>query len=167
MKKGVKPVAQHGVVSRLHSTDGSSATHLAWNFSSHLKNSWLQALQDHAVRPLDLPICLRVGNGRLVHKNVVVVAKVEKFLPCELGTIISDDRVGYAEAVDNVGEERHCPLRADVDDGSSLNPLGEFVDRYEEVSEAPSACQSGPTMSRCQTAKCHVMEMVCSACAGS
>jgi hypothetical protein len=37
MKKGVKPVAQHGVVRRLHSTDGSSATHLAWNFSSHLK----------------------------------------------------------------------------------------------------------------------------------
>jgi hypothetical protein len=37
MKKGVNRVARHGVVRRLHSTDGSSATHLAWNFSSHLK----------------------------------------------------------------------------------------------------------------------------------
>jgi hypothetical protein len=37
MKKGVKPVAQHSVVRRLHSTDGSSATHLARNFSSRLK----------------------------------------------------------------------------------------------------------------------------------
>jgi hypothetical protein len=29
MKKGIKPVARHGVLRRLHSTDGSSATHLA------------------------------------------------------------------------------------------------------------------------------------------
>jgi hypothetical protein len=34
------------------------------------------------------------------------------------------------------------------------------------VSEAPGACRGGPTMSRCQTAKGHVMGMVCSACAG-
>jgi hypothetical protein len=37
MKKGMKPVARLGVVRRLHSTDGSSATHLARNFSSRLK----------------------------------------------------------------------------------------------------------------------------------
>jgi hypothetical protein len=37
MKKGVKPVARHGVVRRLHSTDGSLATHLARSFSSRLK----------------------------------------------------------------------------------------------------------------------------------
>jgi hypothetical protein len=46
-----------------------------------------------------------VGDGRPVHANVVVVAEVEEFLPCELGAIVSDDRVGYAEAVDNVGEK--------------------------------------------------------------
>jgi hypothetical protein len=37
MKKGVTPVARHGVVPRLHSMDGSSAIHLARNFSSRLK----------------------------------------------------------------------------------------------------------------------------------
>jgi hypothetical protein len=37
MKKGVNPVALLGVVRRLHNTDGSSATHLAWNLSSCLK----------------------------------------------------------------------------------------------------------------------------------
>jgi hypothetical protein len=37
MKKGVKPVARRGVVRWLHSTDASSTTHLARNFSSHLK----------------------------------------------------------------------------------------------------------------------------------
>jgi hypothetical protein len=48
----------------------------------------------------------------------------------------------------------------------SLDPLGELVDHYKEVSEAPGACQSGPTMSRCQTVKGHVMGMVWSACTG-
>jgi hypothetical protein len=37
MKKGVNPVAQHGVVCRLHNTDGSLATHLVRNLSSLLK----------------------------------------------------------------------------------------------------------------------------------
>jgi hypothetical protein len=32
--------------------------------------------------------------------------------------------------------------------------------------KAPGACRSGPTMSRCQTTKGHVMGMVCSACVG-
>jgi hypothetical protein len=37
--------------------------------------------------------------------NVVVIAEVEEFLPCELGVVVHDDRVGYAEAIDDVGEE--------------------------------------------------------------
>jgi hypothetical protein len=37
IKKGVNPVTRLGVVRRLYSTDGSSATHLARNLSSHLK----------------------------------------------------------------------------------------------------------------------------------
>jgi hypothetical protein len=37
MKKGVKSIARHGVVRRLHNTDSSSVTHLARNFSSRLK----------------------------------------------------------------------------------------------------------------------------------
>jgi hypothetical protein len=37
MKKGVNPVARHGVVRRLHNPDGTSATHLARNLSSCLK----------------------------------------------------------------------------------------------------------------------------------
>jgi hypothetical protein len=37
MKKGVNPVALLGVVCRLHSMDGSSATHLARDLSNRLK----------------------------------------------------------------------------------------------------------------------------------
>jgi hypothetical protein len=62
-------------------------------------------LQDRAIRPLDLPACLQVGNSRPVHTNVVVVAEVEEFLPRELGAVVGDDRVGYADVVNDVGEE--------------------------------------------------------------
>jgi hypothetical protein len=37
MKKGMNHVARYGVVRKLHNMDGSSATHLAQNSSSHLK----------------------------------------------------------------------------------------------------------------------------------
>jgi hypothetical protein len=65
---------------------------------------------------------------------VVVIAEVEEFLPRELGVIVYNDRVGDAETVDDVGEERNGLLEADVDYGSSLDPLCELVDRHEEVS---------------------------------
>jgi hypothetical protein len=64
---------------------------------------------------------------------VVVVAEVEEFLPRELGAVVGDDRVGYAEVIDDVGEERYRLLGADVDDRLSLDPLGELVDRHEKV----------------------------------
>jgi hypothetical protein len=97
---------------------------------------------------------------------VVVVAEVEEFLPRELGVVVGDDRVGYVKAIDDVGEERDRFLREDVDDGSSLDPLRELVHCYEKVGEAPGACRSGPTMSSFQTAKGHVMGIVCNSCAG-
>jgi hypothetical protein len=70
-----------------------------------LEYSWLQTLQYHVVFPLDLPVRLQVGNSRPVHTDVVVVAKVEEFLPRELGVVVGDDRIGYAEVIDDVNEE--------------------------------------------------------------
>jgi hypothetical protein len=64
----------------------------------------LQALEDHTVRPFNLPIRLREGNGRPVHTDVVVIAEVEEFLPRKLGAVVGDDRVGYAKAINDVGE---------------------------------------------------------------
>jgi hypothetical protein len=46
-----------------------------------------------------------VSNNEAVHTDVVVVAEVKEFLPRELGAIVGDNRVGYAEAIDDVGEE--------------------------------------------------------------
>jgi hypothetical protein len=62
-------------------------------------------LQDYSIHPLDLPIRLRVSYGGPIHTDVVVIAKVDEFLPRELGAVVGDDRVGYVEAIDDVDEE--------------------------------------------------------------
>jgi hypothetical protein len=46
--------------------------------------------------------------------------------------------------IDNVGEERHNFLRADVHDGSCLDPFEELVDCYEKVREAPGCLSERP-----------------------
>jgi hypothetical protein len=68
--------------------------------------------------------------------NVVVVTEVENFLHRELGAVVGDDRAGYAEAVDDVSEERYGFLGVDVHNGSGFNPLRELVDRHEKMRES-------------------------------
>ena len=50
--------------------------------------------------------------------------------------MVSDDAFRNAEPVDDVEENFDRLFRADVGDGLGLYPLGELVDRYEQVSEA-------------------------------
>jgi hypothetical protein len=76
--------------------------------------------------------------------NVVVVAKVEEFLPCELGAVVGDDHVGYAEALDDVGDEGYDLLGVDIHDGLRLDPLGELVDHHEEMRKSPGRLSERP-----------------------
>jgi hypothetical protein len=52
-------------------------------------------LKDHAVGTLDLAIAPRVGNQGVVDVGCVVLAKIPKGGPWEIG----DDSVGHTEAV--------------------------------------------------------------------
>ena len=76
-------------------------------------------------------------HGRPIHTYVVLIAELQELLPCELGVVIHDDRVWDPEPVDYVGEELHGLLGFDLDDGSSLDLLGEFFDCHQQVGEAP------------------------------
>jgi len=61
------------------------------------------------------------------------VTEVQELFANELGAIVGDDDIGYPQPVDIVGEEKDGLLGADVCDGSSLDPFGEFVDGYQQM----------------------------------
>ena len=58
------------------------------------------------------------------------VTEVQELFTGELGAVVGDDDVGYPKPVDDLGEEKDGLLGADVHDGSSLDPFGEFVDGH-------------------------------------
>jgi len=64
---------------------------------------------------------------------VVPVTEVQELFAGELGAVAGNDDVGYPKPVDDVGEEKDGLLGADVRDGSSLDPFGEFVDSHQEM----------------------------------
>jgi hypothetical protein len=67
---------------------------------------------------------------------------LRNFFP-KLGVVVGDDRVGYTEALDDVGEECYDFLGVDVHNGPSFNPLEELVNRHE-VCEAPGRLSEWP-----------------------
>ena len=78
-----------------------------------------------------------------VDPDVVSITEVQELLPGEVSPKVSDDAVRNAELVDDVEEEFDRLFRANVVDGLSLYPLGELVDRYEQLSEAARALFEG------------------------
>ena len=50
--------------------------------------------------------------------------------------MVGDDTVWNTKPIDDVKEELDCLFRVDIGDGLRLYPFGEFVHRYEQVSEA-------------------------------
>jgi len=63
----------------------------------------------------------------------MTVTEVQELFADELGAVIGDDDVGYPKPMDDVGEEKDGLLRADIRDGSILDPFGEFVDCHQQM----------------------------------
>jgi hypothetical protein len=70
-----------------------------------VEDSRLDALQNHAVRALNLPVRARVHHNGQVNTDVIVITEPKEFLPYELRAVVRDDGVWYSEAVDDVAEE--------------------------------------------------------------
>ena len=64
---------------------------------------------------------------------MIPVAEVQELFAGELSAVVGDDDIGNPKPVDDVGEEKDGLLRADVSDGLSLNPFGEFVNGYQQM----------------------------------
>ena len=96
----------------------------------------LESLEDHAIGPLDLTIGTRVPDRGPINPDAVSVIEVQELLPGEVCSVVDDDAVWNTKPIDDVEEELDRLFRVDIGDGLRLYPLGEFVHRYEQVSEA-------------------------------
>jgi len=67
----------------------------------------------------------------------MLIVQVQELLADELSVVVSDDDIGNPKPMDDVGEEKDGLPGADVGDGSSLDPFGEFVDGYQQVGVPP------------------------------
>jgi len=65
------------------------------------------------------------------------VTEVQELFAGELSAIVGDDDVWNPKLVDDVGEEKDGLLGANVRDGSSLDPFGEFVDGHQQMGVSP------------------------------
>ena len=85
----------------------------------------------------NLAVSSRVGHCRPVHTDVMLIVEIQELLTGEQSAVVSDDEVGNLKPVDDVGEEKDSLLGADVGDGSSLDPFGEFVDGHQQIGVPP------------------------------
>ena len=67
---------------------------------------------------------------------MVVITERQELVAGELCPIVSDDGVWNPEPVDDISEEQYRLLGFDLSDRSSLDPLGELVNSYQQVGVA-------------------------------
>ena len=68
---------------------------------------------------------------------MVVVAERQELVAGELCSIVGDDGVWNPKPVDDINEEQHRLLGLDSIDRTSLDPLGELIDCYQQMGVAP------------------------------
>ena len=82
--------------------------------------------------------------GRPGHTDVVVIAERQELVVGELCPIVSDDGVWNPEPVDDISEDQHRLLGFDLIDRTSIDPLGELIDRYQQMGIAPEGLLQRP-----------------------
>ena len=93
-----------------------------------------------------LAICPRVSHGRPGHTDVVVVAERQELVAGELRPVVGDDGIWDSEPVDDISEEQYRLFGFDLSDRTSLDPLGELVNSYQQVGVAPGGFLQRPNL---------------------
>jgi hypothetical protein len=88
-------------------------THRWPNFVQPIEDPWLEALQDHAVGALDLPVHPGVCHGYLIHMDMVIITEIKGLFAGKLCAIVSNNEVWDPEVMNNIGKEEHRLLRLD------------------------------------------------------
>ena len=65
----------------------------------------LEALYDHTICALNLPVCAGVSYSGPINADVIFIIELEELLPSELRAIIHDNGVRYSKAMDDIKKE--------------------------------------------------------------
>jgi hypothetical protein len=90
------------------------------------EDAGVQALQYQAISVLNLHIRVWVGYHGALHPDVVIVIEIQEIFPGELSVIIGYDGVGHLETENDVLDEIHRLLRADLHQGLASIHLVNF-----------------------------------------
>ena len=74
-------------------------------FFEPVVDSWLESLQDHAIRAFDFSVCARKRDRYPIDKDVMIITNFKEMFSCEVYPVIRDDGVRDSKAVDNVLKE--------------------------------------------------------------
>jgi hypothetical protein len=108
------------------------------------EDTGFQALQYHTVGSLNLPISSRVGHRGPIYSDVMIITEVQELLSGELSAIISNDRIRYPEMEDDILDETHHLLRADLGQRPCLDPFSKVNYCNDKVGQAPGCFSKGP-----------------------
>ena len=102
-----------------------------------------QSLEDQTICSLCLPIRLRMHDQRVVDLSTLGGAECSELIRIKVGAIIRDNAVRDSISEYQFSDETDGNAWVKVFDRLGFNPFGEFVDCYEQMSEATSACLEG------------------------
>jgi hypothetical protein len=109
---------------------------------------------------LDLPVRSWVCDRGPVHPDVVIIIEIQELFPSELSASIVDDGVRDSKTENDVLDEIHYLLGANISQGPCLDPLSQLVDHDELVGQPSNAFLKGPKRSKPHKVNDHVMGMV-------
>jgi hypothetical protein len=93
---------------------------------------------------LDLPVRSWVCDRGPVHPDVVIIIEIQELFPSELSASIVDDGVRDSKTENDVLDEIHYLLGANISQGPRLDPLSQLVDHDKQVGQALERFLEGP-----------------------